>query len=225
MVAKTIDNDAGLTIENINQFYTKIDDKTLICRSFLMFMLHIRPEILGDEPYGFCDYAFVPEMVVHGRTEYLTNSNQIFIAELQDASRESEYIRRQDLDVKETARTIDYWATVEHLNASRNLLIFTSDVDLNFKEIFETRQSKHLDKILDKIYVQLRKSGLGITNIFIGAMLIALSIQIPQTVMNNHRCRPISIGMRRFVKRVGRLRFRPVVRKLANATRQSCFPL
>lgn len=155
VVAKTIFPPGGSTIENINQFYARASEDVLIARSFLMFMLHIRPERVDDEYYGFCDYAFVPEMVTHGRINYVCSSDQIFIAELQDAGKESEYITRNRIDIDETARTIDYWATLEHIEASRHLLIFNGGDQIDADQLQSSAHAQELDSVVGAIHARL----------------------------------------------------------------------
>jgi hypothetical protein len=121
--AKIVNRAFG-SIENPDRLYWQASDDVLLCHSFLPFMLHIRPEQVWDDINGFCDYAFVPEMVPHSPLGFEHYSDRICIVELQDAAREAEFLRDQPFSVSAAAKSVDYWATQEHLAASKELFIF-----------------------------------------------------------------------------------------------------
>jgi hypothetical protein len=128
-VEAKIINKSGRTIENIDRLYWKVGDDVLLCRSFLPFMLHIRPEQVWDDINGFCDYAFVPEMVPNSTVVFEHNSDRICIVELQNAEREAEYLRDKPFSASDVAKLVDYWATYEHVAASKELFVFDGRSD------------------------------------------------------------------------------------------------
>jgi hypothetical protein len=125
--AKTLNSCKGQTMQSINQFYWKATDDIVLGRYFLLFMLHIRPERVWDDINSFCDYAFVPEMVPTGEVVYECNSDNICIVEPQSSGKEAKHILFESCDLTTTARSIDYWATQEHVAASHHLVVFNGE--------------------------------------------------------------------------------------------------
>lgn len=113
VVAKTM-NQSQLSCLTQNQLYWRIDDQTLLCRSYLIFMLAIRPEIPLGPVNSYCDYGFVPEMVPSGKIHVIGDSDDFFMLELQPAEQEEEYLTYGSIAPAELARQLSTWTTAEH---------------------------------------------------------------------------------------------------------------
>lgn len=112
-----------------NQFLWQVDETTLIGRYFLMFMLCIRPEVPFVEATGWCDYAFVPDLVPSGNWDVITNSDDGFILELQARHSEAEVIQQGPAIVPESyAPRLAFWTTEHHRRyAARDVVFRASD--------------------------------------------------------------------------------------------------
>lgn len=126
VMAKMVNGHSHLHITTANQFYWTYGPNLLVGRFFLLFMLHFRPEVLVDDIHGFCDYAFVPEFVPSGRVHYETDSDDMFIGELQYRDKEVDDIigAGQPVRPEDVAERIGYWATREQRLAAEQVLLF-----------------------------------------------------------------------------------------------------
>jgi hypothetical protein len=113
-------------IDTVNQLYWHVNDQLMVARVFLMFMLHLRPEVVWDQVYGHCDYVFVPEMVPSGDYHFETDSDRMLIIELQRHNREWQDIVYGDaaMSPSEVAAGAGRWTTREHRLASQNMVVF-----------------------------------------------------------------------------------------------------
>lgn len=155
VMAQTLNRDTDRTMENIKQFFWRVSDDAAAARFFVLFMLHIRPEQVWDDINGFCDYAFVPEMVPNSEIVYETNSDRICIFELQDSEREAQWIRHAPIDRDDVAQSIDYWVTEEHLDASRQLVIFNGRLDATEHPDEMAAAAARLDDFMNDIYSRM----------------------------------------------------------------------
>jgi hypothetical protein len=156
VAAQTLNENSGQILANIiNRLCWKVDDDVLIGRYFLLYMLHIRPERVWEDVNGPCDYVFVPEMVPSEDITYECNSDNICIIEPQNRTMEGSWIKSEPFDFPQIAGWIDYWATHEHIEYSKNLVIFNGsrdDIESNLN--FATARSI-LDRSMSEIYQRL----------------------------------------------------------------------
>jgi hypothetical protein len=137
-------------IDTVNQLYWHINDKLMVSRVFLMFMLHIRPECVWDDVYGHCDYVFVPEMVPSSDYHFETSSDRMLILELQHHNREVKDIVLGDwaMTPAEVANGVARWTTREHRLASRHLVVFNAGDTAT--DLEPTRRTT--DEFMDSVY-------------------------------------------------------------------------
>jgi hypothetical protein len=124
--AKTVNRFDDRTISHPNQFYWRIAQDLLVGRSFIWFPLQFEPEVLPEAIYGFCDYVFAPELVPSGDWHYETHSDRVLIIEIQHSDNAWEQVldAEQPMTPQDVAPSLGYWTTLEHLEASRHLLVF-----------------------------------------------------------------------------------------------------
>ncbi len=148
--AQTLNRYEERMIDTVNQLYWQIDDKLIVARVFLMFMLHLRPERLWEEVYGDCDYVFAPEMVPSSDYHYVTQSDRILLIELQHDTREGGDIVYGDAPMTpaEVASGVARWTTREHRRASQHLVVFNAaDVEADIAPI-----RRMTDDFMDRVY-------------------------------------------------------------------------
>jgi len=108
-----------------NQFFWQVDQTTLLGRYFLMFMLCIRPEVPFVRSTGWCDYAFIPELVPSGTLDILTSSDDGFILELQARSSEAQTIQEGPKIAPESyAPRLSFWTTEQHRRYALRDVVF-----------------------------------------------------------------------------------------------------
>lgn len=113
VIAKTM-TQSRLNCLTQNQLYWQIDDQTLLGRSYLIFMLAIRPEVPIGAVNSYCDYGFVPEMVPSGKFHVISDSDDFFMLELQPAAQEEESLTYGAITPARLARHLSTWTTAEH---------------------------------------------------------------------------------------------------------------
>ena len=140
-------------IDTVNQLYWHVNDQLMVARVFLMFMLHLRPEVVWDQVYGHCDYVFVPEMVPSGGYHFETDSDRMLIIELQRHNREWQDIVYGDaaMSPSEVAAGAGRWTTREHRLASRNMVVFKAgDCGIDLEPI-----RRMTDGFMDEVYQRM----------------------------------------------------------------------
>lgn len=107
-----------------NQFFWRIDDKTLLGRYYLIFMLCLKPERMIETINSFCDYALIPEMCPSGDEAVMDDSDDFFMLELQQREQEKEMLRLGRQPTDEITRSLQSWTTAEHRRAARHDILF-----------------------------------------------------------------------------------------------------
>jgi hypothetical protein len=135
-VSASIVNRSGKYSGVANQFFWHVDERTLLGRYFLMFMLCIRPEVPFAASTGWCDYSFIPELVPSGNLDILANSDDGFILELQARDSEaSTILDGRSLGPEDYAPRLSYWTTEEHRRyASRDVVFRAGDWPTGLEE-------------------------------------------------------------------------------------------
>lgn len=109
-----------------NQLYWRVNDETLLGRSYLIFMLAIKPELPIGPVNSYCDYGFVPELVPSGRCHVIEDSDQFFMLEMQPAAQEADMLHLGRKTRAVMAKELQSWTTREHRNAAQHDTIFHS---------------------------------------------------------------------------------------------------
>lgn len=124
-VAKFVDQELCHSVQP-NQFFWRVDDRTLLGRYFLIFMLCLKPERIIASVNSFCDYSFVPELCPSGDEVAMTDSDDFFMLELQLRGQEQFMLRLGKTSERAIARSLAVWTTTEHRRAARHDIIFHS---------------------------------------------------------------------------------------------------
>lgn len=131
-----------------NQFFWQVDDHTLIGRYFLLFMLCIRPEQMFGVPTGWCDYAFVPDLVPSGNFHVLTDSDDGFILEMQALRGDGHHVRIGPVSPEYYRPRLAFWTTENHrLYASSTIIFHSRDLPPNFESV-KSEADKFMDTLL-----------------------------------------------------------------------------
>jgi len=122
-----------------NQFLWEADERTLVGRFFLLFMLCIRADRRLEQVSGFCDYTFVPDLCPSRNWAVVKDSDELFMAEMQATKGESAYIRMGGLSPEEYAPGLSLWSTQEHrVYADETLLFHAADLPPTLQEVRRT---------------------------------------------------------------------------------------
>src|SRR5215470_16627518 len=112
-----------------NRLFWRVDGTTVLGRFYLMHMLCVRPEHTDFHIGASCDYSFVPEMCPSGNVEFITDSDDYLVTEMQPRGHESIFLRPGPLRSKVLARSLAEWTTATHrANAHRSLIFHAEDV-------------------------------------------------------------------------------------------------
>ncbi len=107
-----------------NQFFWQVDDRTLVGRYYLIFMLCLKPERMVEAINCFCDYAFIPEMCPSGDEVAMDDSDDFFMLELQSRKQEMHMLRLGRETDEKIARSLREWTTAEHRRGARYDIVF-----------------------------------------------------------------------------------------------------
>lgn len=120
------------TCRTHNQIYWQVDEKTLLGRYYLIFMLAIRPEVPMGPVNSYCDYGFIPELVPSGEFTMMDDSDEFFMLELQSGSQEKDLMRGGRSSRREIARQLAEWTTAEHRRfADVDVVFHARDIPVN----------------------------------------------------------------------------------------------
>src|SRR5262245_32650578 len=112
-----------------NRLFWRVDGTTVLGRFYLMHMLCLRPEGTDFQIGASCDYSFVPEMCPSGNVDFITDSDDYLVIEMQPRGHESIFLRPGPLRPKVLARSLAEWATATHrANAHRSLIFHAEEV-------------------------------------------------------------------------------------------------
>ena len=119
-------NQGFIHSDHPNQLYWYVDDKTMLGRFFLMFMLCIRPERVVTSVNSYCDYGFVPEMCPTADVHVIADSDVFFMLETQSEHQEGQHLHLGTRSPLQIARSLGEWTTREHRAAATHDLLFHS---------------------------------------------------------------------------------------------------
>lgn len=125
VIAKTV-NQSFVSCETYNQIYWNVDESTLLCRHYLIFMLAITPEKNINLIDSYCDYGFIPSLVPSGKFKILDNSEDFFMLELQAKSQEIELLNSGNMSQNVIAKKLEFWTTQEHREFANHEIVFHS---------------------------------------------------------------------------------------------------
>lgn len=129
VVAKTVTQEF-LSCKSYTQIYWQVDDRTLIARHHLIFMMAVKPEVPLAPLNSYSDYGFMPELVPSRKFALLGDSDEFFVAELQSSNSERNLVKGGTPTVEEIASELSKWTTPEHRAFADVDIIFHSG-DLN----------------------------------------------------------------------------------------------
>jgi hypothetical protein len=109
-----------------NQFFWFVDDQTLLARSFILFMLAVRPNRADYQATSYCDYSMVADLVDQNRISVIDDSDDGFLLEMQARRQEIETIRFGALSAEFAAEHLAEWTTEHHRWAAGRDLVFHS---------------------------------------------------------------------------------------------------
>jgi hypothetical protein len=145
---------------NVRQLFFRVDETCLLARKFLLCIVGLVPQRYLAEVNSYHDYSFVPELTDEHARFVISDSDNYFAMELQDADSESQYIFFGELDEYEIAKAINLWSMPEHRWASRNEIIFHSgDIP---KDI--AKSSSEFGRFYSRIEANLSKKPLSHIN-------------------------------------------------------------
>lgn len=128
VIAKTVTQNL-ITCSTHNQIYWGVDENTLLGRSYLIFMLAIKPEAPLGAINSYCDYGFVPELVPSGDIHVIEDSDDFFMMELSPSDQEKEFLRFGAPDFSDAADKLSFWTTKEHrFFAEHDTIFHASDI-------------------------------------------------------------------------------------------------
>ncbi|MDO8423098.1 MAG: hypothetical protein Q7S99_13155 [Parvibaculum sp.] len=109
-----------------NQLYWRVDDQTVVGRYLLTFMLCIKPHRVVHHINSYCDYSFIQHFASLDDLHTITDSDNLFMLELQSHDFERELLRPGHTDAAYVARTSAPWATALHIKNFKQTLLFHS---------------------------------------------------------------------------------------------------
>lgn len=125
-----------LSCSTNNQLYWRVNDNTLLGRSYLIFMLAIKPEVPMGPINSYCDYGFVPELVPSGRIHVIEDSDQFFMLEMQPIEQEREMLHLRKKSRAAMAKELGAWTTREHrITAQHDTIFHSGDLPSNLGEV------------------------------------------------------------------------------------------
>jgi 2-polyprenyl-3-methyl-5-hydroxy-6-metoxy-1,4-benzoquinol methylase len=112
-----------------NRLFWRLDGTTVLGRFYLMHMLCVRPEHTDFHIGASCDYSFIPEMCPSGNVDFIADSDDYLVVEMQPRGHESMFLRPGPLRPKVLARSLAEWTTATHrANAHQSLIFHAEDI-------------------------------------------------------------------------------------------------
>jgi len=149
-VAKTVNQSEWHSIVP-NQLFWKVDDTTLIGRSFQIFMLCLKPTVVVEAISGYCDFSFVPLFCPGEPIHVVDDSDDIFLLELQARYQEADQLRPGPFDCNKVAKQISLWVTGEHAEAARHPVVFHSGAIPPQTEEIKRLSQDYIEKIEQRV--------------------------------------------------------------------------
>lgn len=97
-----------------NQFFWRVDEATLLCRSMLLFPLAIAPTRPIGPTTSFCDYGLVDQLAPESALTVLGDSDDWFALELSPREQEGWMVRPGQATAAAIARSLSVWTTPFH---------------------------------------------------------------------------------------------------------------
>lgn len=117
-----------------NRLFWRIDENTVIGRFYLIHMICIRPEVIDFELGSSCDYSFIQEMCPSGRVDYMTDSDEYLVIEMQPQLHEASGLYMGERSIRGLAVNLSEWTTAQHRkNAQKTLVFHSADLPPNFE--------------------------------------------------------------------------------------------
>ena len=110
-----------------NQFFWRIDSKSLLLRAFLLFPLAVEAERSPEPADTYCDYGWIGTLAPQASVDIIESSDELFILELAPSGQESSFVRAGALDTVEAARGISVWANEFSRAQPLTPIIFNSE--------------------------------------------------------------------------------------------------
>lgn len=110
-----------------HQLFWRVDDTAILGHFGLLFPLAFRPSIPLRRVEGYCDYAFIPLMCPSVEPFIVSDSDDIFLLELQRRDHELHYLRFGFRDRNELAKALGSWMTHQHRQAFTKPILIHSD--------------------------------------------------------------------------------------------------
>lgn len=150
VIGKTINQDF-VSSSTYNQIYWAIDQKTLLGRCHLIFMLMIKPERPLPPINSYCDYGLVPELAPSATLTAIEDSDRFFMLEAQPAKQELEFLRCGVKSPAEIASQLSVWTTSEHRACADFNFIFHSDDLPDSVSIVKERAGKFMRELGERM--------------------------------------------------------------------------
>jgi hypothetical protein len=129
-------NFSDLHLRYGNRLFWRVDENTIIGRFYLIHMLCIRPEVIDFEIGSSCDYSFIQEMCPSGRVEYMTDSDEYLVIEMQPQFHESGGLYIGERPIRGLAKNLSQWTTAQHRkNAQTTLIFHSADLPPNLETV------------------------------------------------------------------------------------------
>ncbi len=137
--------------EQANQYFWFHDEHTLLARSFIMFMLAVRPKRAGYRATSYCDYTLVADLTDPADVSVIDDSDDGFILELQSRTQEIGTVRLGPLTPDAAAAHLAAWTNDHHRDIARHDLVFHSR-DLP-ADLWRTRHEAqdYIDRLLRQL--------------------------------------------------------------------------
>ena len=135
-----------------NQFFWQVDERTILGRYYLIFMLCLKPERVIKTVNCFCDYSFIPEMCPSGDEAVMNDSDEFFMLELQKHDQEMFMLRLGRQSDIEIARSLQQWTTAEHRRAAGYDIVFHSGEIPAEIEMEKARARTFVERIQRKLH-------------------------------------------------------------------------
>jgi len=110
-----------------NQFFWRIDSKSLLLRAFLLFPLAVEPEKFPGPADTYCDYGWIGTLAPQASVDIIDSSDELFIVELAPSGQEGDFVRAGVLDPIEAARGISVWANEFSRSQPLTPIVFNSE--------------------------------------------------------------------------------------------------
>ena len=126
----TLANTVNITYNHnshTNRLFWRVDGNTMIGRFYLMHMLCVRPEITDFVIGSSCDYSFIPEMCPSGNVDFIRDSDEYLVVELQPRRHEAAFLLPGPIQPRRLAASLNEWTTAVHRANAHQTMLFHAD--------------------------------------------------------------------------------------------------